>query len=99
MIEMRGDLELTNHKIDMAREAVQALHPLLQLLDPEQTDITMEFAERLIGLLINNEEQLENQARAFELQAAEMRRLRAQMTKMQASLNFLAGDPSQGLNG
>lgn len=99
MTELRGDLELTNHKIDMAREAVQALHPLLQLLDPEQTDITMEFAERLIGLLIRNEEQLESQAKAFEQQAAEMHRLRAQMANLQASLNFLSGEPEPGLAG
>ena len=72
---------------------------ILQLLDPEQTDITMEFAERLIGLLIRNEEQLEIQAKAFEQQAADMQRLRAQMANLQASLNFLSGEPGHGLDG
>lgn len=57
MNEMISDHDLTHLKLDKTREDVRRLHPLQQLLDPEQQDVTTEFAERLIGLLLDVENQ------------------------------------------
>ena len=90
---MLDDHTLTHRKLDLTREDVRTLHPLMQLLDPEQTDVTMEFAERLIGLLIRNEEAMEQQAKAFRQMTLEMSQLRREMEQMEQSLAFLLGAP------
>lgn len=99
MTEMHDDHTITHRKLDLTREDVRTLHPLLQLLDPEQTDVTMEFAERLIGLLIRNEEAMEQQARAFRQMTSEMSQLRREMEQMKESIAFLLGEPERGTSG
>lgn len=99
MTQMLDDHTLTHRKLDLTREDVRTLHPLLLLLDPEQTDVTTEFAERLIGLLIRNEEAMEQQANAFRQQTVEMSQLRREMVQMKRSITFLLGDPEQGTIG
>ncbi|MCK0166963.1 hypothetical protein MWU52_05305 [Jannaschia sp. S6380] len=90
---------LTHRKLDLTRQDVRTLHPLLQLLDPEQTDVTMEFAERLIGLLIRNEEAMEQQTKAFQELTLEMSQLRREMEQMKQSIAFLLGDPERDTTG
>lgn len=95
MTELHSDHDLTHLKLDKTREDVRRLHPLLYLLDPGQTDITLEFAERIIGLLVDVEERLAEQTEAFRTQSKEMAALRSQLDGLQSDIAFLmgTGDP------
>ena len=93
MTEMSSDHNLTHKKLDMTREDVRKLLPLSHLLDPEQSDVTTEFAERLIGLLVDVEAGLEQQATAFGGLSKMIRQLTSRLDKMQSEIAFLMGDP------
>lgn len=92
MNEMISDHDLTHLKLDKTREDVRRLHPLLQLLDPEQQDVTTEFAERLIGLLIEVENRLAEQATAFRTLATAMEALERRIDALEEKLDFLLGE-------
>jgi len=91
MTKLHSDHDLTHLKLDKTREDVRRLHPLLHLLDPEQTDITLEFAQRMIGLLVEVEERLAEQTEAFRTQTKEMAALRSQLGGLQSDVAFLMG--------
>ncbi|KQI67915.1 hypothetical protein AN189_12560 [Loktanella sp. 3ANDIMAR09] len=95
MTDLNTGHDRTHAMLDKTREDVRRLHPLLQLLDPDQADITTEFAVRLIGLLVEVEERLTEQTAAFMAQTAEMSGLRSQLDDLQADMAFLmgSGDP------
>ncbi len=92
MNEMISDHDLTHLKLDKTREDVRHLHPLLQLLDPEQQDVTTEFAQRLIGLLLDVESQLAEQATAFRTLATAMEALERRIDALEEKLDFLLGE-------
>lgn len=92
MNEMISDHDLTHLKLDKTREDVRRLHPLLQLLDPEQQDVTKEFAERLIGLLLEVENRLAEQATAFRASATVMEALERRIRALEERLDFLLGE-------
>lgn len=92
MNEMISDHDLTHLKLDKTREDVRRLHPLLQLLDPEQQDVTTEFAERLIGLLIEVDNRLVEQATAFRTLATAMEALERRIHALEEKLDFLLGE-------
>lgn len=48
---MTSEAETLARKIDETRTDVRTLHPLMQLLNTEETNPAQEFAERMIGLL------------------------------------------------
>jgi len=93
MPEMISEHDLTHCKIDATQKDVRKLHPLLQLLDPEETDVTVEFAQRLIGLLIDVEERLSEQGQAFTRLADKMDRLSVELEDMRTDIAFLKGVP------
>ncbi|APX11375.1 hypothetical protein [Tateyamaria omphalii] len=95
MPKMISEHDLTHRKIDTTREDVRKLHPLLQLLDSEETDVTVEFAERLIGLLIDVEERLSQQTDAFTRLADKMDRLSEKLEEMRTDIAFLKGVPER----
>ncbi|SHI33296.1 hypothetical protein SAMN05444404_0010 [Ruegeria lacuscaerulensis ITI-1157] len=92
MNDLISDHDLTHLKLDKTREDVRRLHPLLQLLDPEQQDVTTEFAERLIGLLIDVENRLAEQATAFRTLATVMEALERRIRALEERLDFLLGE-------
>lgn len=92
MNEMISDHDLTHLKLDKTREDVRRLHPLLQLLDHEQQDVTTEFAERLIGLLLEVENRLAEQATAFRTLATAMEASERQIHALGEKLDFLLGE-------
>ena len=92
MNEMISDHDLTHLKLDKTREDVRRLHPLLQLLDHEQQDVTTEFAERLIGLLLEVENRLAEQATAFRTLATAMEASERRIHALGEKLDFLLGE-------
>lgn len=86
MTNLVSDHDLTHRKLDLTREDVRRLHPLLHLLDPEQNTATDEFAERLITALIGVEQQMQQQVNAF----AELSRA---VTELQQDFGYLMGEP------
>ncbi|SEN34430.1 hypothetical protein SAMN04488003_113117 [Loktanella fryxellensis] len=99
MTELTTGYERTHAMLDKTREDVRRLHPLLQLLEPDQADITTEFAMRLITLLVEVEERLTEQTAAFMVQTAEMSGLRTQLDGLQSDLAFLMGSDVLGEHG
>lgn len=85
--------DLTQIKLDKTREDVQRLHPLLQLLDPAQDDLATEFADRLIELLLNLEQQVSDQTALIRQQSAALQRLEDQILAIEGDLAFMIGDP------
>ena len=99
MTDLHTGHDRTHAMLDRTREDVRRLHPLLQLLDPDQGDITTEFATRLITLLIDVEARLAEQTATFTAQAAEMSGLRSQLDDLQSDLAFLMGSDAPGEHG
>ncbi|SEN89680.1 hypothetical protein SAMN04488003_1583 [Loktanella fryxellensis] len=97
MTDLNSGHDRTHAMLDKTREDVRRLHPLLQLLDPDQADITTEFAMRLITLLVEVEERLAEQTAAFTAQTTEISALRSQLDGLQTDLDFLMGtsDPAE----
>lgn len=92
MTEMLNGHDLTHLKLDRTREDVRALHPILQLLDPAQEDLTSEFAEKLLGLLMGIQEQIREQTGVIEKQAKIISSLRQNLEHLQADMDFLVGE-------
>lgn len=99
MNDLISDHDLTHLKLDKTREDVRRLHPLLQLLDPDQQDVKTEFAQRLIGLLLDVESQLAEQATAFRASATVMDALERRIRALEERLDFLLGEIEPELDG
>lgn len=99
MTEFLTGHDLTQIKLDKTREDVRRLHPLLQMLDPEQDDLTTEFADRLIQLLLNLERQLSDQTALIRQQSAVLQRLEDQILAIEGDLAFMVGEPTPEAGG
>lgn len=93
MTEFLTGHDLTQIKLDKTREDVRRLHPLLQLLDPAQDDLATEFADRLIQLLLNLEQQVSDQTALIRRQSAALQRLEDQILAIEGDLTFMLGEP------
>ena len=81
-------LEVLSTRTDLLREDVRRLHPLLDLLDPQEGDETTLFAGRLLDLLTRIEASYSDQAAAF-------RSLTTRLDAIDARLALLLGEPDR----
>ena len=79
-------LEVLSTRMDLLREDVRQLHPLLDLMEPREGDETAAFAGRLLDVLTTIEASYREQATAF-------RALSARLEAIDARLALLLGEP------
>lgn len=79
---MISDAEVLKTKIDHAREDIKKLHPLLDLLAPQDRDQINGFAEKLMGLMVEIKEGYAEQDRQF-------RAMRQSFEDVSRKLDFL----------
>lgn len=93
MTTLLSDHDLTHRKINQTREDVRLLHPLLQLIDPEQDDLTQKFTEKLITFLMAVEKLLESQTTTLNRLTKMTAMLDQRMQGIEKDLKFLVGEP------
>ncbi|MEQ6203920.1 hypothetical protein ABMC88_12760 [Sulfitobacter sp. HNIBRBA2951] len=82
MTEMNSNHKITHEKLDLTREDIQKLLPILALLDPEAQEKDLDFADRLFNLLQSLIEKGDRQER-------QLAHLNGQLTEMMAYLKIL----------
>lgn len=82
MTELNSNHKITHEKLDLTREDIQKLMPILTLLNTEELDRDFDFADRLFNLLQSLVEKGEQQ----DLLLA---RLDGQLTEITAYLKIL----------
>ena len=82
MTELNSNHKITHEKLDLTREDIQKLLPILTLLEPEAQEQDIDFADRLFNLLQSLIEKGEQQDRLLA-------RLNGQLTEMMAYLKIL----------
>ena len=82
MTELNSNHKITHEQLDLTREDIQKLLPILTLLDPEAQDKDIDFADRLFNILRSLSENMLRQERALVL-------LSGQLTEAMNSLNLL----------
>ena len=82
MIQLISDHKITHEKLDLTREDIQKLLPILTLLDTEEQEKDLDFADRLFNLLQSLIEKGERQER-------QLAHLNGQLTEMMAYLKIL----------
>lgn len=96
MTELNSNHKITHEKLDLTREDIQKLMPIMTLLNTEELDRDFDFADRLFNLLQSLVEKGEQQ----DLLLA---RLNGQLAEMMAYLKILTEvatqDEASGFSG
>lgn len=96
MTELNSNHKITHEKLDLTREDIQKLLPILTLLEPEAQEQDIDFADRLFNLLQSLIEKGEQQDRLLA-------RLNGQLAEMMAYLKILTEvatqDEASGFSG
>ena len=82
MTELNSNHKITHEKLDLTREDIQKLMPILTLLDTEEQEKDLDFGDRLFNLLQSLIEKGDRQER-------QMAQLNGQLTEMMAYLKIL----------
>jgi hypothetical protein len=82
MTELNSNHKITHEKLDLTRDDIQKLLPILTLLDPEAQEKDIDFADRLFNLLQSLIESAERQDRLLA-------NLSGQLTDVMAYLKIL----------
>lgn len=96
MTGLNSNHKITHEKLDLTREDIQKLRPILTLLDSDEQDRDIDFADRLFNTLLSLGEKMERQEQA-------MLQLSDQVQEALFSLNLLTGaaskDAASGFSG
>lgn len=92
MTEMQSDMETVKTKLDLVREDIRRLFPILSLLEPQDRDQISGFAERLIQFMGEIDA-------SYRDQAAEFSAMKVQLRAINAKLEYLIGDDDLAENG
>lgn len=82
MTELNSNHKITHEKLDRTRGDIQKLMPILTLLDSEEQEKDLDFADRLFNLLQNLIEKAERQDRLIV-------KMSEQLTEVTAYLRIL----------
>lgn len=82
MTELNSNHKITHEKLDLTRDDIQKLMPMLTLLDAEEQEKDLDFADRLFNLLQSLMEK-------GDLQERQLAHLNGQLTEMMAYLKIL----------
>ncbi|MEM5468212.1 hypothetical protein [Celeribacter marinus] len=82
MTELNSNHKITHEKLDLTRGDIQKLMPILALLNAEEQEKDLDFADRLFNLLHSLIEQGDRQER-------QLARLNGQLTEMMIYLKIL----------
>ena len=88
MTQLISDHKITHEKLDLTREDIQKLLPILTLLDTEEQEKDLDFADRLLNLLQNLIEKGDRQERILA-------QLNGQLSEMMAYLKILTDVATQ----
>ncbi|WP_037227512.1 hypothetical protein [Roseobacter sp. GAI101] len=88
MTDLNPNHKITHEKLDLTREDIRKLMPILTLLDTEEQEKDLDFADRLFNLLQSLIEKGDRQERLLA-------QLNRQLTEMMAYLKILTDVATQ----
>ena len=79
------DVEVLKTKIDLARDDIKKMHPLLSLLEPQDREQIAGFAEKMIAMMIEVKQGYLEQDREFRM-------MRQSFEEVNRKLDFLLAE-------